>query len=125
MMRAVGISKMTVWRWQDYFVEAGVGGLVKGRSKPPGRKPIADDLKLRVVEKTVKERPLNATHCRVRSIPRHFSAGIKSTGREREPPAPTTEPYSAAVAVRRSTRSFKEERAGASAAVGLIRNHAA
>ncbi len=68
IMRAVGVSKTTVWRWQDYFVEAGVGGLVKGRSKPPGRKPIADDIKLRVVEKTVRERPPNATHWSARSM---------------------------------------------------------
>jgi transposase len=68
IMRAVGVSKTTVWRWQDYFVEAGVGDLVKGRSKPPGRRPIADDIKLRVVEKTVKERPPNATHWSVRSM---------------------------------------------------------
>jgi hypothetical protein len=31
-MREVGVSKTTVWRWQEYFVEAGVDGLVKGRS---------------------------------------------------------------------------------------------
>jgi len=42
IMRAVGVSKTTVWRWQDYFVEAGVTGLVKGRTNPPGKKPIAD-----------------------------------------------------------------------------------
>ncbi len=68
IMRAVGVSKTTVWRWQDYFVEAGVNGLVKGRSKPPGRKPIADDLKLKIVEKTVKERPPAATHWSVRTM---------------------------------------------------------
>jgi len=37
----VGVSKTTVWRWKEYFVEAGVDGLVKGRSKPPGKKPIS------------------------------------------------------------------------------------
>src|SRR5260370_5421259 len=68
IMRAVGVSKTTVWRWQDYFVAAGVSGLVKGRSKPPGRKPIADDLKLKIVEKTVKERPPAATHWSVRTM---------------------------------------------------------
>src|SRR3990172_7356270 len=26
IMREVGVSKTTVWRWQDYFVEAGVAG---------------------------------------------------------------------------------------------------
>ena len=41
IMREVGVSKTIVWRWQDYFVEAGVAGLVQGRSKPPGKKPIA------------------------------------------------------------------------------------
>src|ERR1700724_4516276 len=31
--REVGVSKTTVWRWQEYFAEAGVEGLAKGRSK--------------------------------------------------------------------------------------------
>jgi transposase len=68
IMREVGVSKTTVWRWQYYFVEAGVDGLVKGRSTPPGRKPISAAIKLKVVEKTVKERPLNATHWSVRAM---------------------------------------------------------
>jgi transposase len=68
IMRAVGVSKPTVWRWQGYFAEAGVRGLVKGRSKPPGRKPIAAAIKLKIVEKTVKERPANATHWSVRTM---------------------------------------------------------
>src|SRR5258708_5618012 len=66
IMRTVGVAKTTVWRWQEYFAEAGVAGLVKGRSKPPGKKPIAAEVKLKVVEKTVKERPANATHWSVR-----------------------------------------------------------
>jgi transposase len=67
-VRAVGVSKTTVWRWQDYFVEAGVSGLVKGRTKPPGKRPIADAIKLKIIEKTVKERPGNATHWSVRMM---------------------------------------------------------
>src|SRR6201993_1523740 len=68
VMRTVGVAKTTVWRWQDYFAEAGVAGLIKGRSKPPGKKPLAEAIKLRVVEKTMKERPANATHWSVRSM---------------------------------------------------------
>lgn len=68
IMREVGVSKTTVWRWQDYFAEAGVDGLIKGRSKPPGRKPLSAAMKLKVVEKTVKERPANAAHWSVRSM---------------------------------------------------------
>jgi hypothetical protein len=29
-MREVGVSKTTVWRWQEYFVEAGVKGRSRG-----------------------------------------------------------------------------------------------
>src|ERR1700675_1470838 len=33
IMREVGVSKTTVWRWQDYFAEARVDGRIKGRSR--------------------------------------------------------------------------------------------
>src|ERR1700719_5297298 len=46
IMRTVGVSKTTVWRWQQYFVEAGVAGVIKGRSKPPGKKPITQALRV-------------------------------------------------------------------------------
>jgi transposase len=81
IMREVGASKTTVWRWQGYFVEAGVAGLVKGRSKPPGTKPIAADIKLKVIEKTVKERPANATHWSVRTMAKEM--GISHTSVQR------------------------------------------
>src|SRR6188508_3864700 len=81
IMREVGVSKTTVWRWQDYFAEAGVDGLIKGRSKPPGRKPLGAAMKLKVVEKTVKERPANATHWSVRSMAEEM--GISHTSVQR------------------------------------------
>src|SRR5882672_4574836 len=81
IMRAVGVAKTTVWRWQEYFDEAGVSGLVKGRSKPPGKQPLAAELKLRVVEKTMKERPANATHWSVRSMA--AAMGISHTSVQR------------------------------------------
>src|SRR5712664_3128686 len=81
IMREVGVSKPTVRRWRDYFAEAGVAGLIKGRSKPPGKKPIARDLKLRIVEKTVKERPANATHWSVRTMAQ--AMGISHTSVQR------------------------------------------
>jgi transposase len=81
IMREVGVSKTTVWRWQDYFAEAGVDGLIKGRSKPPGRKPLSAAMKLKVVEKTVKERPANATHWSVRLMAEEM--GISHTSVQR------------------------------------------
>ena len=81
IMREVGVSKTTVWRWQEYFAEAGVEGLVKGRSKPPGRKPISAAIKLKVVEKTVQERPVKATHWSVRTMAKEM--GISHTSVQR------------------------------------------
>jgi transposase len=81
IMREVGVSKTTVWRWQEYFAEAGVKGLVEGRSKPPGRKPLCAAVKLAVVAKTVKERPANATHWSVRSMAEEM--GISHTSVQR------------------------------------------
>src|SRR6266404_201893 len=81
IMREVGVSKTTVWRWQDYFAEAGVDGLIKGRSKPPGRKRLSTAMKLKVVEKTVKERPANATHWSVRAMAEEM--GISHTSVQR------------------------------------------
>ena len=81
IMRAVGVSKTTVWRWQEYFVEAGVVGLVKGRSKPPGKKPIPEAIKRAIVEKTVKQRPAHSTHWSVRMMGEE--AGVSHTSVQR------------------------------------------
>src|SRR6202045_2038798 len=81
VMREVGVSKTTVWRWQDYFAEAAVDGLIKGRPKPPGQKPLSAAMKLKVVEKTVKERPANATHWSVRLMAEEM--GISHTSVQR------------------------------------------
>src|SRR5471032_3153579 len=37
IMREVGVSKTTVWRWQDYFVEAGVAVSSKDAPSHPAR----------------------------------------------------------------------------------------
>src|SRR6202140_5112523 len=81
IMRTVGVSKTTVWRWQQYFVEAGIAGVIKGRSKPPGKKPIPEALKREIVEKTVKERPAHATHWSVRIM--GAEVGISPTSVQR------------------------------------------
>jgi transposase len=68
IMRETKLSKTSVWRWQERFVEADVDGLLKGKTKKPGKPPIADDIKRRVLETAVKQRPANATHWSVRML---------------------------------------------------------
>jgi transposase len=68
IMREAGVSKTSVWRWPQRFLDAGVEGLLKDKSKKPGKKPIADDIKRKVLETAVRQRPGHATHWSVRML---------------------------------------------------------
>lgn len=62
IMRRTGQSKPTVWRWQRRFMEAGVAGLLRDKTRPPGRKPLAPAVITQVLTKTANETPADATH---------------------------------------------------------------
>jgi transposase len=79
--RAIGKSKPCVWRWQARFAEAGIEGLKRDKTRPPGRKPLGDDLKAKVLAKTAIETPPNATHWSVRSMAK--AMGISHTSVQR------------------------------------------
>jgi transposase len=81
IMRRTGKSKPCVWRWQKRFVEAGVDGLLRDKTRPGRKKPLAADVKLKVLAKTAQERPPNATHWSVRSMGK--AVGISHTSVQR------------------------------------------
>jgi transposase len=58
----VGVSRPTVWRWQQRFAEAGVDGLLRDKTRKPGKAPLAAETTARVVELTCTEPPHQATH---------------------------------------------------------------
>ena len=66
IMAATGKSKTCVWRWQERFMEAGVDGLLRDKTRPPGKAPIADDRVAEVVRLTLTPPPHEATHWTVR-----------------------------------------------------------
>jgi hypothetical protein len=41
IMRRVRKSKPCVWRWQERYIEEGVEGLLRDKTRPPGRKPLS------------------------------------------------------------------------------------
>ena len=43
IMAATTKSKTCVWRWQERFMREGVDGLLRDRSRPPGKAPVAPD----------------------------------------------------------------------------------
>jgi len=67
-MRKLGTSTPTITRWRNRYEMAGVPGLLKDRSRP-GRKRRIEEAKVReVVERTLREKPPNATHWSTRSL---------------------------------------------------------
>lgn len=40
IMAETGTAKTTVWRWQARFMEEGVEGLLRDKTRPPGKAPI-------------------------------------------------------------------------------------
>jgi Homeodomain-like domain-containing protein len=55
IMRQVGCAKTTAWRWQERFAAKGVDGLLRDKSRPPGRTPLAKAVVERVIELTLGE----------------------------------------------------------------------
>jgi transposase len=62
IMRQTGKSKSVVWRWQERFMHAGVDGLLRDKSRPPGRPPLPQAVIDRVIALTGQPPPGAATH---------------------------------------------------------------
>ena len=74
IMRRTGESKPTEWRWCARYREAGLDGLLRDKSRPPGKAPLSPETVQRVVHMTLYETPANATHWSLRSMAK--AAGI-------------------------------------------------
>lgn len=62
IMRLTNKSKLCVWRWQERYVEEGVEGLERDKSRPSRVPPLDEAVKLAVLTKTASETPVDATH---------------------------------------------------------------
>ena len=58
IMRADGKAKTAVWRWQERFMQAGVDGLLRDKTRPSRKPPLpAETIVARVVELTPRDPP--------------------------------------------------------------------
>src|SRR5262247_1216389 len=62
IMRRSGKAKPVVWRWQERFMREGVAGLLRDKTRKPGKPPLPPTLVDRVVTLTLTEPPDEATH---------------------------------------------------------------
>jgi hypothetical protein len=57
IMRQTGKSKSVVWRWQERFMQAGVDGLMRDKTRPPRIPPLDQPVIDRVVALTSTDPP--------------------------------------------------------------------
>jgi len=68
IMAETGKSKTCVWRWQERFMHEGVDGLLRDKSRPPGKAPIAPERVAEIVRLTQEPPPHEATHWTLRAM---------------------------------------------------------
>src|SRR5208337_976823 len=55
IMRTAGVSKTAVWRWQERFMQEGVAGLLRDKTRPSRIPPLGADVAERVVALTLQD----------------------------------------------------------------------
>ena len=68
IMRRAGVSKPCVWRWQRRFMEAGVDGLLRDKTRKPGKAPVPDPVVGRLIARTLGDPPGETTHWTSRAM---------------------------------------------------------
>ena len=68
IMARTGKSKTCVWRWQDRFMREGVDGLLRDKTRPPGRSPLSAERIAEIVRRTQAPPPHEATHWTLRAM---------------------------------------------------------
>jgi len=77
----VGISRPMVWRWQQRFAEEGVDGLLRDKTRKPGKPRIAVETVARVVALTCANPRHQATHWTGRAMAKAAGISLRSVQR--------------------------------------------
>lgn len=78
---AVGVSRPSVWRWQQRFAEAGVDGLLRDKTRPPGKAPLPAGTVAKILALPCTEAPGEATHWTGRATARAVGVSLRAVQR--------------------------------------------
>jgi transposase len=78
---SVSVSRPTVWRWQQRFAEMGVEGLLRDKTRKPGKAPIAAAQAAELVALTCTEPPHQATHWTGRAMAKAMGLSLGTVQR--------------------------------------------
>jgi hypothetical protein len=62
ILRTAGVSKTAVWRWQARFMEEGLDGLLRDKTRPARVPRLPDEVAERIVSLTLGEPPGETIH---------------------------------------------------------------
>ena len=79
--RRAGLSRPSVRRWRERFVQEGVAGMLRDKSRKPGKAPLPTSTVDRVVELTLAEPPGEATHWTGRMMAEAAGISLRSVQR--------------------------------------------
>ena len=79
--RRAGVSRPAVWRWQRRYAEAGVEGLLRDKTRPPGKAPVAPATVAEVLALTCAEPPGETTHWTGRAMAKAVGLSLRTIQR--------------------------------------------
>jgi transposase len=79
--RRVGVSRPAVWRWQQRYGEQGIDGLLRDKTRPPGRAPLPAASVAKVLALTCSEPPGEATHWTGRAVAKAVGISLRAVQR--------------------------------------------
>ncbi len=79
--RRAGVSRPAVWRWQLRYGEQGVDGLLRDKTRKPGRAPLSAKVVAKVLELTCSEPPGEATHWTGRAMAKAMGISLRAVQR--------------------------------------------
>ncbi len=79
--RRAGVSRPAVWRWQRRFAEEGVDGLLRDKTRPPGKPPLPPATVAKVLALTCAEPPGEVTHWTGRAMAKAVGISLRAVQR--------------------------------------------
>src|ERR1700736_4757471 len=79
--RQIGISRPAVWRWQQRYGEEGVDGLLRDKTRPPGKPPLPPATVAQVLALTCSRPPAETTHWTGRAVAKTVGVSLRAVQR--------------------------------------------
>src|SRR5712672_242889 len=81
IMRRSGKAKPVVWRWQERFMKEGVDGLLRDKTRKPGKPPLSAATVRKVIDLVTGPPPGETTHWTGRMLAKAAGISLRSVQR--------------------------------------------